>query len=113
MTIDKRHYKCDICKIPINPRYYDRPVCKEHRSTKETVLAYRLSKEAMLKGWTSFLDGLAKLPKDRRLFHISRLVRNSIITNELEKFFSDDELIQLTKLERKADIFKIKWEEHK
>ena len=102
MTID-RDWKCDMCKIPIKVWYNSRHTCTRHIESENT----------LLRRWVDFLDKLAKSPKERHLFHISRLVGNNIITDLLEKVFSQDELTQLTKLDKKMDIFKIRWEEHK
>jgi len=54
---------------------------------------------------------LAKLPKDKQLFYIAKATEDSIIAKELEKFFSEDELVQLTKFKKKTDIFKVGLEE--
>jgi len=99
MTIDS-DWKCDICEIPIKVWYNSRHTCTRHIELKET----------LLRRWINFLDELAKLPKERHLFHISRLLRNNIITDLLEKLFSEDELTQLTKFDKKSDIFKIELE---
>ncbi len=91
--------KCSICSVPIKV-WYDhnrRPISEQ----------YKLLKKTVLKGWATFLDEVSKLPKHRQLFHISRTAKYSIIANELEKLFSEDELIQFTKFEKKMDIFKI------
>lgn len=74
---------------------------------------FQSSKEAMVRGWVKFLDELAKLPKDKQLFYIAKATGNSTIAKELEKFFSEDELVQLTKFEKKMDIFKISLEERR
>ncbi len=74
---------------------------------------FQLSKETMVRGWVKFLDELAKLSKDKQLFYIAKATGDSIIAKELEKFFSEDELVQLTKFEKKMDIFKISLEERR
>ncbi len=58
-----------------------------------------------------FLDELSRLPKNRRLFYISRAVKDNVIVSKFEKFFSEDELVQLTKFVKKIKIFKIDLEE--
>jgi len=72
---------------------------------------FQLSKETVVRGWVKFLDELAKLPKDKQLFYIAKATEDSIIAKELEKFFSEDELVQLTKFKKKTDIFKVGLEE--
>ncbi len=103
MTTNKKfNYRCEPCKEPIWAQHHTQPVCRHNTA---------LGKDSLRK-WVDFLDELAKLPKDRHLFHISRLVKDLSIVSELEDIFSEEELIQLTKFEKKSDIFKIglaKW----
>ncbi len=103
MTTSKKfNYRCEPCKEPIWVRHHAQPVCRHNTALKKATL-----KNGLLRKWVDFLDELTKLPKDRHQFHISRLVRDDIIVSEMEKFFSEDELTQLTKFEKKSDVFKI------
>ena len=103
MTIPKDFYLDCNKKLPLKIWYDSPPICEQ----------YILPKDSLLRGWASYLDVLSKFPKDRQLFLISKAVGKSIVIKQVKKNFSEDELAQLTKLETKMDIFKIKWEEHK
>ncbi len=98
MTINKKfNFRCNPCKEPIWAQQHIQRVCRHNTA---------LGKD-LLRKWVDFLDEVAKLPKDRHLFHISRLASHNTIVSELEDIFSEEELIQLTKFEKKSDIFKI------
>ncbi len=100
-------FKCSICSRPIKGPIKGWHSHGHRRISKQ----YKLLKETMLRGWATFLDEVSKLPKHKQLFYISRAVKDSIIANELEKLFSEDELVQLTKFVKKIKIFKIDLEE--
>lgn len=100
MTID---FKIDDCykNPPIKIWYGEEVWCPIHRVETET----------LLEAWTKYLDILSGLSKDKQIKFLYRAVKDDVIVKRLEESYSEEELVQLTKLKNKRDIFKIDPEE--
>ena len=66
--------------------------------------------EHWLRVWSRFLDSVAnRVPRNDQMFHISKAFW---VVEKLGEYYKEDELVQLTKFERKKEIFKIDLEEY-